>query len=146
MAAALTSCPRLDMNEVMSRDYDRTGLNYSDLRKPGPRIVPELVALDEAQMPRIGDYERWLGPVDIGPVSIPHDCTDGFLCAYLRRPAAYLDPEVRAAISSFWKVGDISEALSRLEHALERGAWAKRYSGLLNLDVCDCGYRLVVMS
>ena len=106
--------------------------------------IPELVALDEAQMPAMGDYQQWLGPVTISPVPIPHDCTDGFLCAYWRRPAAYLDPRVRAAMSSFWKVGDVSDALGRLEADLASGAWADCYSHLLALDQCDCGYRLVV--
>jgi SAM-dependent methyltransferase len=106
--------------------------------------IPELVALDEAQMPRISDYEAWLGPVQVSPVPIPHDCRDGFLSAYWRRPAAYLDARIRAAMSSFWAVGDVSEALSRLEKDLESGDWARRYSELLRLDECDCGYRLVV--
>lgn len=106
--------------------------------------VPEFVALDEAQMPRITDYERWLGPVKISPVPIPHDCTDGFLSAYWRRPAAYLEPRIRAAMSPFWAVGDVSQALSRLEKDLESGAWAQHHSRLLDLDACDCGYRLVV--
>lgn len=106
--------------------------------------IPELVALDEAQMPRMSDYERWLGPVSIAPVPIPHDCTDGFLCAYWRRPAAYLDPRIRAAMSSFWALGDVSEPLSRLERDLASGAWAARHSHLLGFDAYDCGYRLVV--
>ncbi|HEY0130807.1 MAG TPA: class I SAM-dependent methyltransferase [Allosphingosinicella sp.] len=106
--------------------------------------IPGLVALDEAQMPSMRDYQRWLGPVAISPVPIPHDCTDGFLSAYWRRPAAYLDPRVRAAMSSFWALGDVSEALARLEADLESGAWARRYAELLALDACDCGYRLVV--
>ena len=105
--------------------------------------IPELVALDEAQMPRMTDYEGWLGPVEVSAVPIPHDCTDGFLCAYWRRPAAYLDPRVRAAMSSFWAVGDVSEGLKRLESDLESGAWARRYADLLELDACDFGYRLV---
>ena len=105
---------------------------------------PQLVALDEAQMPRMTDYETWLGPVEISPIPIPHDCSDGFLCAYWRRPAAYLDPRVRAAISSFWALGDVSESLGRLEADLASGAWARRYAHLLALDECDCGYRLVV--
>jgi SAM-dependent methyltransferase len=106
--------------------------------------IPELVALDEAQMPPIGDYEKWLGPVDVLPVPIPRDCTDGFLCAYWRRPAAYLDPRIRAAMSSFWAVGDVTDALAKLEADLESGAWEERYGGLLDLDACDFGYRLVV--
>ena len=105
---------------------------------------PELVTLDEGQMPKITDYEDWLGPVEVSPVPIPHDCTDGFLSAYWRRPAAYLDPRIRAAMSSFWKIGDVSEALGRLEKDLQSGAWAQRHSGLLDRNECDCGYRLVV--
>ncbi|HEX9964393.1 MAG TPA: class I SAM-dependent methyltransferase [Allosphingosinicella sp.] len=106
--------------------------------------IPGLVALDEAQMPRLGDYEPVLGPAAIVPVPIPHDCTDGFLAAYWRRPAAYLDPRVRAAMSSFWALGDVSQALARLEADLESGAWADRYGHLVALDALDCGYRLVV--
>jgi SAM-dependent methyltransferase len=106
--------------------------------------IPELVTLDEAQMPKMGDYERWLGPVEVSAVPIPHDCTDGFLAAYWRRPAAYLDPRVRAAMSSFWALGDVSEALARLKDDLDSGAWAERHGGLLDLDALDCGYRLVV--
>ncbi|MBW3560548.1 MAG: class I SAM-dependent methyltransferase [Proteobacteria bacterium] len=92
--------------------------------------IPGLTALDEAQMPRMTDYEAWLGPVDFSPVPIPHDCRDGFLSAYWRRPAAYLDPRIRAAMSSFWVLGDVSEALSRLERDLDIGAWAQRYAEL----------------
>lgn len=106
--------------------------------------IPELVDLDEAQMPRMTDYEKWLGPVEISPVPIPHDCSDGFLCAYWRRPAAYLDPRIRAAISSFWALGDVSQALNKLAGDLDSGAWARRYANLLDLDERDFGYRLVV--
>lgn len=106
--------------------------------------LPELVELDEAQLPRMTDFEEWLGPVHVSPVPIPHDCTDGFLSAYWRRPEAYLDPRVRAAMSAFWALGDVSAALGRLEEDLKSGSWARRYSKLLDLDECDCGYRLVV--
>jgi len=105
--------------------------------------IPEIVELDETRMPRIADYERWLGPVTISAVPIPHDCADGFLCAYWRRPAAYLDPKIRAAMSTFWSLGDVSEALENLRADLDSGAWAKRHSDLLDLDHCDLGYRLV---
>ena len=105
--------------------------------------IPELVALDEEQMPRMTDYEEWLGSVEIAPVPVPHDCSDGFLYAYWRRPAAYLDPKIRAAMSSFWAVGNVSEGLRKLASDLDTGAWAQRHSNLLNLDECDFGYRLV---
>lgn len=105
---------------------------------------PALVTLDEGQMPKLSDYSKWLGPVDISPVPIPHDCTDGFLAAYWRRPAAYIDARVRASMSSFWKIGDVEEGLKELEADLKSGAWEDRYRSLLNLTELDCGYRLVI--
>ena len=105
---------------------------------------PGLVTLDEGQMPKMCDYERWLGPVDITPVPIPKDCTDGFLSAYWKRPAAYLEARVRAAMSSFWALGDVSDALRKLERDLESGAWEEHYAHLTGLEELDCGYRLVV--
>lgn len=105
--------------------------------------IPELVALDEAQMPGMADYAAWLGPVAVSAVPIPHDCSDGFLCAYWRRPAAYLDPKVRAAMSTFWKLGEVSAGLERLARDLDSGAWARRYADLLDREACDLGYRLV---
>ncbi len=105
---------------------------------------PQLVTLDEGQMPKLADYGNWLGPVEISPVPIPHDCTDGFLSAYWRRPAAYLDPRIRAAMSPFWALGDVSAQLSRLQKDLACGAWERQNSELLDLEARDCGYRLVV--
>ena len=104
---------------------------------------PQLPALDEKQMPPLSAYQDWLGPVEIAPVPIPHDCTDGFLAAYWRRPAAYLDPRVRRAISSFWALGDVTGELTRLERDLESGAWERSYGALLHCEARDCGYRLV---
>jgi SAM-dependent methyltransferase len=109
-----------------------------------PDYIPELIALDEAQMPNLSEYQHWLGPAAVSPVPIPHDCTDGFLCAYWRRPAAYLDPCVRAAMSSFWALGPAPPALRNLKDDLDSGAWAKRYANLLEVDEMDCGYRLLV--
>lgn len=105
--------------------------------------LPELIALDDKQMPKLEAYQEWLGDVTTTPIPIPHDCTDGFLSAYWRRPRAYLDSKVRAAMSPFWALGDISDALKKLEHDLESGRWAERYNNLINLDTYDCGYRLV---
>lgn len=107
--------------------------------------IPELAALDEAQMPAMEDYARWMGPVQIIPVPIPHDCTDGFLYAYWRRPHAYLDARIRSGSSSFWALGAAADAgLARLARDLDSGEWARRYADILALDAYDAGYRLVV--
>jgi SAM-dependent methyltransferase len=106
--------------------------------------LPELATLDEAQMPAMSDYERWLGAIRITPVPVPHDCSDGFLYAYWRRPAAYLDAHIRSGISSFWAIQDIKQGLEKLQRDLHTGEWEHRYAELLNLDSYDAGYRLVV--
>lgn len=108
--------------------------------------LPELAALDDAAMPKPAHYERWLGPVTITPVPVPHDCIDGFLYAYWRRPHAYLDPRIRSGSSSFWTLGDavVVPAMERLSADLDSGAWEARYGHLLTLDALDLGYRLVV--
>lgn len=105
---------------------------------------PEILTMDDEQMPKMADYERWLGPISVAPVPIPHDCTDGFLYSYWRRPHAYLDPAIRKGISTFWKMKDADGGLARLAADLDNGRWTARYADLLKLDELDTGYRLIV--
>ena len=79
-------------------------------------------------------------------VHVPWDCTDGFFAAYWRRPEAYLEPHVRAAISSFafQPAERVDAAVARLAADLEDGSWNARHGHLRALPELDCGYRLVV--
>lgn len=104
---------------------------------------PQLAGLDDKIMPPLAKFEEWLGPVKISPVPVPHDCTDGFMAAYWRRPAAYLDEKVRASISSFWTIDGVAEGCAKLESEIKDGTWARRNAALLKADALDCGYRLV---
>ena len=106
--------------------------------------LPSIEAADRKQMPCLSDFENALGPVDRIEVPIPHDCVDGMLCAYWRRPAAYLDPEIRGAISTFSKIGNLEEPLARLEDDIRSGRWERKYRWLLEKDALDLGYYLVV--
>lgn len=106
--------------------------------------LPQLAALDERQFPAMPDYAQWLGSVITTTVPVPHDCSDGFLYAYWRRPEAYFDPHLRSGSSSFWAIDDVAEGLKQLRDDLESGAWRRRYADLLMLDAYDAGYRLVV--
>lgn len=106
--------------------------------------IPALIELDKAIMPPLALYERAFPSVRFEPVAIPHDCTDGFLGAYWRRPAAYMEPRVRAAISSFAKITAVSDALAQLRADLESGRWDERYGHLRGQEALDIGYRLVI--
>lgn len=85
-----------------------------------------------------------MGSVNTITIPIPHDCTDGFLCAYWQRPEACLDLDVRSAISTFSRIPNIDDGLSRLKAGLDSGLWEERYGYLLQEKEMDFGYRLVV--
>jgi SAM-dependent methyltransferase len=87
-----------------------------------------------------------LGATHEEVVPIPHDCRDGFLMAYWRRPEAYLDPAVRANISVFSLLpqAEVEAMVDALRADLRSGAWERRNADLLVRDEHDFGYRLLV--
>ena len=105
---------------------------------------PEILDIDRPLFPAISDFEHALGPVTVETIQIPHDCSDGFLGAYWRRPAAYLDARVRGAISTFSKLSDVRSGLTRLDADIDSGKWRCKYSDLLTKAELDIGYRLIV--
>jgi SAM-dependent methyltransferase len=107
---------------------------------------PEIVQMDRRIFPTIRDFRQALGRVEVLPFLIPHDCVDGFLGAYWRRPRAYLDARVRAAISALAKLGprQLESGLERLRQDLDDGAWERRHADLLEQTELDLGYRIVI--
>jgi SAM-dependent methyltransferase len=108
--------------------------------------LPEITMVDRPIFPDMGELRRVLGPIEVRPVPVPHDCVDGFLGAYWRRPHAYLDAGVRGAISTFGKVANLEAPLQRLRRDIEDGTWARRYGHLMDRTELDLGYRLIVAS
>jgi len=105
---------------------------------------PEIPEIDRRIFPTIEDIERVLGRVSIVDVPIPRDCSDGFLGAYWRRPRAYLDADVRRAISAFAKLSNVDARLERLRSDIDSGEWRRRHRSLLSACCLDLGYRLIV--
>lgn len=103
---------------------------------------PELLDLDRKIMPSIAALTSHLGAAGIEPVEVPHDCSDGFLGAFWRRPEVYLDATARACMSSFARI-DPGGGLERLGRDLESGAWQRRNEALLVIDELDVGYRML---
>jgi SAM-dependent methyltransferase len=101
---------------------------------------------DVADFPSLPDQAAALhGEVEVVP--IPWDCRDGFFSAFWRRPEAYLDPGVRAGISTMADREDqLTDGLARLRADIDSGAWARRHADLLDLEELDLGYRLLVAS
>ena len=105
--------------------------------------LPELAEIDRKIFPSMAEIGSVLGPIEINPVPIPHDCTDGFLGAYWRRPHAYLDRRRQRGISTFARVIGLDGKLARLRADLEDGTWQNRHADLLNQTELDIGYRIV---
>lgn len=108
--------------------------------------LPEAAAFDDTRAVAVDRLVRLLGGARIETVPVPHDCTDGFLAAFWRRPEAYLDPQIRAGISMFAQISDdvIRPGLARLDDDLSSGRWRHRHADLLDREALDVGYRLLV--
>jgi SAM-dependent methyltransferase len=90
--------------------------------------------------------ERLGGRTEIRPLRVPVDCVDGFPEAFLARPEAYLDPEVRRNMSPFRLLpGDeVAAGVDRLRRDLASGAWDARHGGLRRATHLDTGLRIVI--
>jgi hypothetical protein len=108
--------------------------------------VPAMLQQEHSWAATIEGVTGPLGTDRVEVVPVPHDCIDGFMAAYWRRPERYLDPAVRACISGLALLApdDIEPGMARLAADIESGAWRERYGHLLELDEYDAGYRLVV--
>lgn len=109
--------------------------------------LPEIRELDARRLPPLSLFER-LGAVEVRTLPIPHDCTDGFLAAFWRRPRAYLDPAVQANVSALVALEPArrQRGLDALRRDLDDGTWAARNRELLDADTLDAGYRIVICS
>ncbi|MDQ6775236.1 MAG: class I SAM-dependent methyltransferase [Actinomycetota bacterium] len=82
----------------------------------------------------------------ITPVPIPHDCQDGFVHSYWKRPEDLLDPNRRTTMAMLARLPPLTveAGLRSLRADLESGAWGRRNRELVGLESLDLGHRLVV--
>ncbi len=108
--------------------------------------IPALETADVHLFPGDTDWGNCLGNYHKYTVQVPHDCSDGFLCAYWRRPEIYFDDGARDAISGFARLTDeqLQPGLERLQRDLDSGQWQQQHQDLLQREEMDYGYRLIV--
>jgi SAM-dependent methyltransferase len=110
------------------------------------RYFPRIRAWDRDRFPTLSAVAAGLGELDVIPVPIPHDCSDGFLGCFWRRPEAYLEAEVRFGMSGFHALDEVTTeaGLARLRADLASGEWERLYGQLRELPEMDLGYRLLL--
>jgi len=141
-ALGLAECARVARERVVLLTWDPATDGFWLVQD----YFPAFLEADRRVFPSIPSYTEAFGPaarVQVAAVPVPRDCVDGFLGAYWARPEAYLDPAVRAGISSFARPGT-EAGLARLRADLASGAWHARHGRLLAADTLDVGYRLVI--
>ena len=136
----LAECTRVARDRVVILTWDPASSGFWLVQD----YFPDLMAIDRTMFPAMATLADVLGEIVVTPLPIPADCVDGFLGAFWRRPAAYLDPAVRIGMSSFSRVPDVDSRITRLHDDLASGAWRERHGALLARDALDIGYRLVV--
>jgi SAM-dependent methyltransferase len=141
--AGLRECLRVARDRVVLLTWDPAFAGALWLVRD---YLPAIRDLDAGRFRPLAELEAALGPVDVRPVPIPHDCTDGFMGAYWRRPAAYLDPAVQAGISTLRQIApdEKERGLAALAADLASGAWDARYGALRGRETLDLGYRIVI--
>ena len=139
----LAELRRVARRRVVILTWDATGDGDFWLTR---EYFPEILAHDLRRFPPMDSIEQHLGPIRPIPVLVPHDCHDGFLGAFWRRPEAYVDPVVRSAISAFALLDPetVERGVARLTDDLASGRWETRHGSLRQRESLDVGYRLIV--
>jgi SAM-dependent methyltransferase len=138
----LGECARVARDRVVCLTWDPDSAGFWLVQD----YFPDILDADRLAFPGLAELRAALRPFEVRevrPLPVPADCADGFLGAYWRRPAAYLDAEVRAGMSAFARVRDAEGRLAWLAADLESGRWAARHGQLAGLASLDVGYRLV---
>jgi SAM-dependent methyltransferase len=108
--------------------------------------VPEVGVMERGRFLPVAEVAERLGADRVARFEIPFDFRDGYQAAFWRRPEAYLDPQIRAASSTFAVLPRtiVEPAMARLRADLESGVWADRHRDLLDAEAMDYGHRLIV--
>ncbi len=109
---------------------------------------PYIREIDRPRAHNFSAINELFPSAEVIPVPIPHDCVDGFHGAFWRRPQAYLDPQVRAGISTYATMpeDELNRGLHKLEADLENSTWEKNHKDLLDREALDLGYRIISAS
>ncbi|WP_343709655.1 class I SAM-dependent methyltransferase [Mycobacterium sp.] len=143
LAAGIDELHRVTRCRIVVLTWDQTVTRGFWLLR---EYLPEATRISDELYVPIERLVELLGGAEVQTVPVPHDCADGFGAAFWRRPAAYLNPTVRAGMSMLAYAGEpvLAEGLARLAADLHSGHWHDRHADLVHKDQLDAGYRLLI--
>lgn len=139
----LAELRRVARDRVVLLTFDPVALQQSWIAS----YMAEIAAAEAARFAPLETLQDWLGgAVEVRGVSVPSDCTDGFMEAYFGRPERFLDPAVRASQSAWAFAPEGAEALflERLSSDLASGAWDARHGHLRAAPTYQSSMRLLI--
>jgi hypothetical protein len=134
---------RVSRGPVVVMTFDGTELHRWWLAE----YCPEVIDAERGRFPPIAEVAAVLGGRSrVERVPIPIDCVDGFTEAYYARPAAFLDPSVRASQSAWGFVSAEVQArfVRELGREIQNGEWERKHGHLRNEPVFWGALRLIV--
>ncbi|HSK23098.1 MAG TPA: class I SAM-dependent methyltransferase [Egicoccus sp.] len=142
LEAGLGELRRVSRRQIILT-FDPAALNHFWLHRD---YLPRIADVDANRLPDAARIARTLGELRTRPLPVPRDMRDGMLTAFWARPAAYLDPAVRANMSVFDLMDPavVDRAMAHLRRDLTDGTWERRNRELADVDTYDAGYHLMV--
>jgi SAM-dependent methyltransferase len=107
--------------------------------------LPEIATSNLRSYPSMTRLLDALPAATVQPLLVPRDCTDRMFAALWARPEQYLDPEVRAATSTWDQIprAASARALEQFRRDLDSRKWDERYGHLRMTPAWDVGLRLM---
>ena len=108
---------------------------------------PEVIKVEKQRYPTVDRLLDMLGgKTEVQEIPVPLNCIDGFQEAFYGRPEAFLNKEVRKAMSAWGFIGeDLQELMvKRLSDDLQSGEWDRRYGHLRTQPAFSGALRLII--
>jgi SAM-dependent methyltransferase len=108
---------------------------------------PEVINVEKQRYPEVNSLLDMLGgKTEVQEIPVPLDCIDGFQEAFYGRPEAFLDNDVRKAMSAWGFIGEEHQELmvKRLKDDLQSGEWDRKYGYLRTQQTFSGALRLVI--
>jgi SAM-dependent methyltransferase len=145
-AAGLRELLRVTRGAIVLMTFDPATLHVWWL----DHYVSEMHAAERGRLPGLEELAQRLSEggrrVEVVPVPIPRDCTDGFTEAYFARPERFLEPAVTGA-QSVWEFvgrGVRERFVGQLGEDLRSGAWDAKFGAYRAMETMVGALRLVV--